>query len=92
MRMRRKNVLFYSMLLLLLPTLVGDRVTVILARKCSSDLSVVERVDDIDNDGAVDGDVEVSFNIGLMSNRRHGCDSLSSSHRNERPNDKEKRM
>jgi hypothetical protein len=80
------------MLLLLLPTLVGDRVTVILARKCSSDLSVVERVDDVDNDGAVNGNVKVSLNIRLMTNGVHGGDSLSSSHRNERPNDKEKRM
>jgi hypothetical protein len=80
------------MLLLLLPTLVGDRVTVILARKCSSDLSVVERVDDVNNDGAVNGNVKVSLNIRLMTNGVHGCDSLSSSHRNERPNDKKKRM
>jgi hypothetical protein len=80
------------MVLLLLPTLVGDRVTVILARECSSDLSVVECVDDVDNDGAVNGDVEVSLSIRLMTKQVSKSDSLSSSHRDERANDKEKRM
>ena len=80
------------MLLLLLPTLVGDRVTVILARKCSSDLSVIECVDDIDNDGAVEINVEVSFGIRLIARQMGKSDSLSSSHRNERPNEEEQRM
>ena len=50
--MRKKNVLSHAFHSRDAEYLIGNRVAVILAGERSSDFATVERVDDIDNDGA----------------------------------------